>query len=65
MKSDFFEQLFLSVSLMSDTSIKLLPDAVALVGTRSKWHKERDLTKSVLLVCGWVEDCIPNIYGNR
>ena len=61
----FFEHLFLPVSLMSDTSIKLLPDAIALVGTRNKWHKETDLNKSVLLLCGWVEDGIPNIYGNR
>lgn len=38
---------------------------IALVGTRNKRYKERDLNKSVLLLCGWVEDSIPNMYGNR
>lgn len=65
MRSDFFEHLFLPVYLMSDTLIKLLPDAIAPVGTKNKGHKERDLNKSVWSLCGWVEDSIPNIYGKR
>lgn len=50
---------------MSDTSVKLLPDAIAVIGTRNRWYKETDLNKSVLLLRGWVEHGIPNIYGNR
>lgn len=61
----FFEHLFLPVSSMPDTLIKVLPDTVALVGTRNKWHKERDLNQSVLSCGGWVEDGIHTVHGNN